>query len=131
MRKSFWIGSMALPFVLLLGACGTYSSHGIATGNITYPPKPEDAVIDIYFKGSFALPPSPLEEVGRVEASYYGHTAFTNRGRVLENLKNEARKLGADAVIGVEVKGHEAMVLISATGIAVRYKKINRKEEGI
>ena len=65
----------------------------IKTSSITLTPKEKGAVIDIYF--SDKKPEGPTAEIGRVSARAW----VLEKG--INELKSQARKIGADAIINV------------------------------
>lgn len=88
-----------LTFFVLVGllngcASSIVDSEGIRTSNIVLSPKPENTTIAIYLSGK--NPERQYSEIGRVSA----------RAWVLEKginaLKEEARKLGADAITNIK-----------------------------
>ena len=75
-------------------ASSIVDGEGIRSSDKVLSPKPEDAVIEVYFSGK--SPDRQVAEIGRVSA----------RAWVLEKginaLKENARKLGADAVTNIK-----------------------------
>ena len=78
---------------VLVSGCAT-SSH-VVTGAVRAPISPEDVQI-------YSQPPGRYEEIGRLEASSRGGFRFSDQGKmdkVIERLKAEAAKLGANGVL--------------------------------
>jgi hypothetical protein len=78
---------------LLSAGCAT-SSH-VVTGVLRPPISPEDVKI-------YSQPPPSYEEIGTLEASSRGGFRFSDQGKmdkVIERLKAEAAKLGANGVL--------------------------------
>ena len=94
--KPICAATLLVSLVLLLTSCASaiVDSEGIRTSAAVAAPKPKEYAVSIYFEGR--LPEGNPEEIGRVSA----------RAWVLEKginaLKDEARKLGADAIIDVK-----------------------------
>jgi hypothetical protein len=98
----------AFFFIALVAGC--VSSDMIATGGKTFPPRPNDYVIDVYattdapvemqkeiidIKGLSSVPPGAIE-IGRVDAN--GAPAATWEA-VADDAKVKARMLGGDGLI--------------------------------
>jgi len=96
--------------VLLLGACA--SGSAIVTGNPRAPIAPEQ--VKIYLE-----PPADLEVIGLVNASSdAGWTEQGSQDYVIEELKKQAAKLGANGVLlvtsGEKTTGYFRTVPITA-----------------
>ena len=119
-----------LLLLFLLGCIVTMSGclegSAIRTGNY-YAPKPINAPIDVYLDAS---PETPVEEVGLVSGKGSGVNSFLTD--VIEVLQDQARRLGADAVMvtnhwteleyEIEPDGSTTTYRrVFAEGIAVRY----------
>ena len=116
--------------LFLLGCVVTMSGclqgSAVRTGNY-YAPTPFNVPIDVYLDTS---PETPVEEVGLVSAKGSGINSFLTD--VIEVLQDQARRLGADAVLvtkhwtevehEVEPDGTTTTYRrVFAEGIAVRY----------
>ncbi|MDP1691369.1 MAG: hypothetical protein Q8L49_05340 [Burkholderiaceae bacterium] len=85
---------LALSSFILLGcASSIVDGEGIRTSSEVLAPKPKDSPIEIFFSGN--APTRPGKEIGRVSARAW----VLEKG--VEELKNNARELGADAVVNV------------------------------
>ena len=126
--KRTWTQRIVLTALLLTMTVMTGCLRGdaIRTGNY-YPPKPHDAIVDVYMETS----PSLLyEEVGIVSAS--GTDWNADLFDVLRTMKRRVRELGADAVIVtdswytedfyIDDNGYEHVhEKLTVTGIAIKY----------
>ncbi|MDP3028210.1 MAG: hypothetical protein Q8O04_01670 [Deltaproteobacteria bacterium] len=86
---------------LLSCASSIVDGERIRTLNSILKPKPEDAVIEIYFLGK--SPDRPAIEVGRVSARAW----VLEKG--INELKVHARELGADAVTNIRYERRFSM----------------------
>ncbi len=85
---------LSLCALAVLGTGCATSSH-VVTGSVRPAISPEDVKI-------YSQPPARYEEIGAVEASSRGGFRFTDQGKmdkVIERLKAEAAKLGANGVL--------------------------------
>jgi hypothetical protein len=86
-----------------------------------YPPKPDDAKITLH-EGGIRAPHvviGTLTAKKEIKASFNDESTFD---QVLNTLKKEARKIGADALINLRpINSEDASVIITAT--AVHYLK--------
>lgn len=76
-------------------ACGCAASSHVITGAVRPPISPSDVKI-------YTQPPASYEEIGALEASSRGGFRFSDQGKmdkVIERLKIEAAKLGANGVL--------------------------------
>ena len=93
-RTAKYLICITLLSSLLGCASSIVDGEMVRTSNSVRPPKPESAVIEIYFLGK--NPDRPVTEIGRVSA----------RAWVLEKginaLKANARRLGADAITNIK-----------------------------
>lgn len=110
----------ALPFglaLLLLGGCGA-SGNVVRLSEATYPALAEDAPVEVT-TGALA---APYEELAVVVVgpgpSWLGRSDADEVAEMNEQLRAEARRIGAEAVVRVsyDVAGGHAR----ATGTAVR-----------
>ena len=126
--KRTWIQRIVLTATLLTLTvmAGCLQGQSIRTGNY-YPPKPQNAIVDVYFETS---PKLNYEEVGIVSAT--GTDWNADMIDVVRTLKRQVRELGADAVIvtdswytedlHIDSKGNEHIhEKLHATGIAIKY----------
>lgn len=94
MRKINYLFVFVISGLLVGCASSIVDSEGIRTANTVLSPKLKDANMEIYFSGK--PPERQYSEIGRV----------SSRAWVLEKginaLKDEARKLGADAVTDIK-----------------------------
>ena len=81
------------PFVLSGCASSIVDGEGIRTSSDVLAPKPKNSSVEVLFSGT--APTRPSKEIGRVTARAW----VLEKG--IEELKNNARKLGADAVVNV------------------------------
>lgn len=107
----------SLLLVVFLAACA--SSH-IITGKTRPPIPPEQVRI-------YSAPPSGFEEIALIESSSRGSFSISDQGKtdtVIERLKEEAGKLGANGVL-LELTGSESsggvMTGVSSGGANARY----------
>jgi len=96
-------------------ACVLGCTPNIRTVRMTepYPPRPASAEIGVW---SVDLPGCPFEELGLVTAT---EDLFSHDGQFLDALKDEAREMGGDALIGLrdfyKPDGGDASWALSAT----------------
>ena len=110
----------SLAVSALVAGCG--SGVQFVRQDITeYPPKPADAEIEIFTGGIMA----PHVVIGtmragkEIEASFDESSTYND---VLESMKKHARKIGADALIHVQLENPGAMSSrVGFTATAVRY----------
>lgn len=91
-----FVGSACLAlFTFLLVGCASsiVDGEGIRTTTEVLAPKPKDSAVEVFFSGSVLT--RSQKEIGRVSARAY----VLEKG--VEELKNNARRLGADAVVNV------------------------------
>ena len=91
-HRSLRLASLCVAAALAAGCAA--SSH-VVTGAARPPISPEDVKI-------YTQPPAQFEEIGALEASSRGGFRFTEQGKmdkVIERLKVEAAKLGANGVL--------------------------------
>ncbi len=81
-------------FVLGLAGCTSIKVSSLLLGAETYPPRPENHPIVVYETASDV--PHPFVKVGRVSAR---RTPSTLIGELIDPMKEEARRLGADALV--------------------------------
>jgi hypothetical protein len=95
MRHLIFHTVLALFPVLLLGcASSIVDGEGVRTSTEVIAPKPRDAAIELYF--SDKAPERQVREIGRVSARAW----MLEKG--LTVLKDNARKLGADAITSIK-----------------------------
>jgi hypothetical protein len=95
MRKLINYSTFIVLFGFLLGcASSIVDGEGVRTTNTVLAPKPESAAIEVYFSGK--NPERQFIEVGRVSSRAW----VLNNG--INSLKENARKLGADAVTNIK-----------------------------
>lgn len=91
---------IALTFFLGLAACTSTRVSSLPLGAETFPPRPEDHPIAVY--ETAADVPKHFVKIGRVSAhrtGAYDLPKASQVGEVIEPMKREARKLGADALV--------------------------------
>jgi hypothetical protein len=91
-RSAFYLLSLCTTAMLSAGCAA--SSH-VVTGSVRAPVAPEDVRI-------YTQPPAQYEEIAVLEASSRGGFRFSDQGKmdkVVERLKLEAAKLGANGVL--------------------------------
>lgn len=95
-----WIGLL----VALVIGCATKSSRFIKSGYDTYAPKPEDYEVKVIEKGE--QPDHEYAIIGLVVAEGKSDLLFSSkltRQDILELLKKEAKKHGADAIMDIKM----------------------------
>jgi hypothetical protein len=85
-----------------------------ATSFAEHPPRPPGHEIVIY---RTAVPERPFEEIGIVSSRQ--RNKFISMQAVLESLKEEARRMGGDAIIGL-TESNEAQGFVGDTGMLDR-----------
>ncbi len=114
----------ALLSVLFMSGC--LEGHAVRTGAYL-PPKPHYAPIDVYLDSD---PGVAFAEVGHISAKGANHNAYMDD--VIAVLQDQARSLGADAVIVTDTWFEEEITYdeygyphtrerLYATGIAITY----------
>ena len=106
----------AKNLVLLIGViilCGCTAATRV-TRFATYSPRPVGHEIRIYRS---TLPDRPYEEIGIVSARQ--RNKFISMEQVLNSLREEARKMGGDAIIELR-EANEVRGFISDTGLLDR-----------
>jgi hypothetical protein len=104
---------LAIIVVLLAAVCGCTAATR-ATRFAAYPPRPADHEIRIY---RTTVPEEPYEEIGIVSSRQ--RNKFISMEAVLESLKQQAREMGGDAIIGL-TEANEAQGFVGDTGILDR-----------
>jgi hypothetical protein len=98
-----------LIFAMLICGCGATTTNFVRSGSATLTPKPEGYNVSVYFEG--ARPEKQFEVVGMVYAEKEANSAvrwdIVKPEIVIELLKEEARKHGADAIIDVKISSAE------------------------
>ena len=92
-RKISYLIVLVLSGLLFGCASSIVDGEGIRTSNTVLSPKPESVAIEIYFSGK--NPERPRSEIGRVSSRAW----VLDKG--INALKENARKLGADAVTNI------------------------------
>lgn len=120
-RPAVPAGLLALAALTVLTACGG-GVQFVRQDMTQYPPKAKDAPIEVLEGGTM----KPYVVIGtltvdrKMKASFDDHSTYDV---AVEDLKEHARKVGADALINVkplgDAGGLEARVVL--TGTAVRY----------
>jgi hypothetical protein len=100
-----------LLFSLLVCGCGSVSNYRIVTGVVRVP----NTTHDVLFAMENEPPPPTFTEIAIVAANGYG--VYSNEADVIEALRTEAAKLGADAVVRVHID--RGNVGAFGTGVAV------------
>lgn len=104
MRKSF-----VVLFVFLLCGCGATVKDFVRSGPDTYPPKPDGYNVLVFFEGNRST--KEFEVIGMVYAEKEATTAVrwdvVKPEEVIQLLKEEARKHGAEAIIDVKITSSE------------------------
>lgn len=100
MRKTLIVLS-----ILFLYGCGATLRNFVRSGTEIYQPKPEDYDVLVFFKGD--RPTKEFEVIGMVYAEKEANTGIrwdvVKPEKVIELLKEIARKQGADAIIDVKI----------------------------
>jgi len=100
MRKTIIVLS-----ILFLYGCGATLRNFVRSGTETYQPKPEDYDVLVFFEGD--RPTKEFEVIGMVYAEKEANTGIrwdvVKPEKVIELLKEIARKQGADAIIDVKI----------------------------
>jgi len=100
MRKTLIVLS-----ILFLYGCGATLRNFVRSGTETYQPKPEDYDVLVFFEGD--RPTKEFEVIGMVYAEKEANTGIrwdvVKPEKVIELLKEIARKQGADAIIDVKI----------------------------
>lgn len=105
--------NLSVILLLLVTICGCTPATR-ATRFSTYPPQSPGHEIKIY---RTTLPDQPYEEIGLVSSRQ--RNKFISMEAVLESLKEEARKMGGDAIIGL-TENNETQGFVGDTGILDR-----------
>ncbi len=102
---------MCLVAGMLLGGCNTASVQRLAMDQ--YPAKSQDAPMEM-FVGTIARAHKPI---AILNSKSYRDQSEANKAEMLSSLRNMARKIGADAVIEIQMlpKRYEGMVADSMT----------------
>lgn len=126
-----WCRQVELTCLLAVGlsACGGTTQQSVRTSSRSLPARAPDAIIDIYRAGQTL--DFPFEEVGVVSARKVAATAFASARitQLIPVIQQQARSLGADAIIIREsseymtasLNGSMTIPAASLSGIAVRY----------
>ena len=89
--------------------CGATTTNFVRSGSETLTPKPEGYDVAVYFEG--VRPEKPFEVIGMVYAEKEANSAVrwdvVKPEIVIELLKEEARKHGADAILDVRISSAE------------------------
>lgn len=100
MRKTLIILS-----ILFLYGCGATVRNFVKSGTGIYQPKPKDYNVLVFFEGD--RPTEEFEVIGMIYAEKEANTAIrwdvVKPEKVIELLKEIARKQGADAIIEVKI----------------------------
>lgn len=108
-----WLGRLAV-FATVAFACLACSPATRGTSFSNYPPRPETQAIRIYRS---TLPKQPFEEIGIVSSRQ--RNKLISMEAVMESLKQKAREMGGDAIIGLS-EANEAQGYVGDTGILDR-----------
>jgi len=104
MRKIF-----VVLLLFLLCGCGATVKDFVKSGPEIYPPKPESYNILVFFEGD--RPTKEFKVIGMVYAEKEANTAVrwdvVKPEEIIQLLKEEARKQGADAIIDVKITAAE------------------------
>ena len=90
-----------LLLVLFLGGCAASTECFVKVGDETYPPKPEDYEVLVFAEQE--LPQEEYIVIGMVYAVTPPQLGAMHDEEILDLLKEEARKHGADAIVGVTI----------------------------
>jgi len=93
MRTVVACAYLALYSLLTGCASSIVDGEAIRTSSEILAPKPEGSLIEVFFSGTST--PRPSKEIGRVSARAW----VLEKG--IEELKDDARTLGADAVVNI------------------------------
>ena len=107
MRRFVWL----LFGIMLVSSCGPATR---ATCFAEYPPRPKDHEIWVF--GS-TVPEMPYDEIGIVSSRQ--RNKLISMDRVLQSLKEKARQMGGDAIIGLS-EANEAQGFVGTTGMLDR-----------
>ena len=97
MRKIY----IALLIFLVYG-CGASTTKFVRIGDKTYPPKPESSEIMVFNENE--SPRNEYSVIGMVYTIAEPQISNLSDREILELLKKEARKQGADAMIDVKIR---------------------------
>ena len=117
MRRSLTLGCCVIMALLVI-SCATQQSRFFFLGE-AYPPKPENFEIQIFRQGS---PTQPFVRISRLDV-HLERTGFSQAtfNDALPELKRQARRSGADAIVAIEEKtsvvGETRIYHVTATGI--------------
>ena len=106
---------LALLLFLVITACGNYIDHVRLTSH-NYVPIPDTQKIEVID----GAPTKPYERIAKLEAKQGG--MFTTYEDLRQDLLEEARALGADAVMDLQMGGYMAGGAYRGTGGVGEYK---------
>lgn len=115
----------SLPFVLLIGAlglssCASTQSDYLLTGE-RFAERPVDTLVDV-FEGE-AVPDQAYSVIGEVYVSKEGHLRSYTLENAIPELKVQARRVGANAIMSITEKRsrHLEAGLYIVSAKAIRY----------
>jgi hypothetical protein len=121
------IFKLLIPALVLLCMSCAVQTTAIPFGEHRYKPKPKDAVIDVLLKE----PTRPYELIGMITVKKQATLRFEtiSEEELYPALIDEARKLGADAIIDIKFEIYEVDAVFSthdkdalkASAKAIRY----------
>ena len=90
-----------LLLLLFLSGCAATTESFVRIGDETYPPKPKDYEVLVFAEGE--LPQEEYKVIGMVYTVAQREFGVMYHKEIVDLLKEEARKHGADAIIGVRI----------------------------